>query len=57
MEDQSQLTLDRLFESVLHVCRMSHMPESLFGPLSLEILIMFLVIKQFELCNWKIEVI
>ena len=34
MEDQSQLTLDRLFESVLQVCRMSHLPESLFGPVA-----------------------
>ena len=34
MEDQSQLTLDRLFESVLQVCRMSHLPKSLFGPVA-----------------------
>ena len=34
MEDQSQLTLDRLFESVLQVCRMSHLPKSLSGPVA-----------------------
>ena len=34
MVDQSQLTLDRLFESVLQVCRMSHLPKSLFGPVT-----------------------
>ena len=34
MEDQSQLKLDRLFESALQVCRMSHLPKSLFGPVA-----------------------
>ena len=34
MEDQSQLTLDRLFESVLQVCGMSHLPKSLLGPVA-----------------------
>ena len=36
MVDQSQLTLDRLFESVLKVCRMSHLPKSQFGPVAFE---------------------
>ena len=34
MEDQSQLTLDRLFESVLQVFRLSHLTKSLFGPVA-----------------------
>ena len=34
MVDQSQLTLDRLFESVLQVCRMCLLPKSLFGPVA-----------------------
>ena len=34
MVDQSQLTLNRLFESVLQLCRMSHLPKSLFGPVA-----------------------
>ena len=34
MVDHSQLTLDRLFESVLQVCRTSHLQKSLFGPVA-----------------------
>ena len=34
MEDQNQLTLDRLFESVLQFWKMSHLPKSLFGPVA-----------------------
>ena len=34
MEDQSQYTLDRLSDIVLQVCRMSHLPKSLFGPVA-----------------------
>ena len=35
MVDQSQLTLDIFFESVLQVCRKSHLPKSLFGPVAI----------------------
>ena len=34
MEDLSPLTQDRLFESVLKVSRMSHLPKNQFGPVA-----------------------
>ena len=34
MEDQSKLTQNIMFESVLKVCRMFHLPKSQFGPVA-----------------------
>ena len=34
MEDQNQLTQNIMFESGLHVCRMSHLSKSQFGPVA-----------------------